>query len=159
MCGNNLIVFFFFTGILNYYSDCLGIWTQRTVVVRDGYLLVYGTDCSPYEYTPIRSYASLGRNTTPRRMPLHSSFLDLKSTTPIHQHDPANLTTPYYGEKAELIGCNSLGRLKDSSSIEFRLPLRHLNLMASSLAPRAFCLSYRQNGNTAIPVAIFQVFA
>lgn len=135
-----------FSGILNYYSDCLGIWTQRTVAVRDGCLLVYGPDCTPYDYTPARSYASLGRTPTPRR----GIIPDVKN---VDSRD----YTPDQSYKL-----NSLNRLNGFlcgvGGAEFRLPLRHLNLMPSSLAARAFSLSYRQNGNGSVPVATFQVF-
>lgn len=154
----HLICRCYVSGILNHYSECLGIWTQRTVAVRDGSLLVYGPDCTPYDYTPARSYASLGRTPTPRRLHYSNS----KSNNEVTAGQINGFSTPeqqYFANKTTIPGSNSLGRLNSTmcGGAEFRLPLRHLNLMPSTQGVRAFSLSYRQNGNGAVPVATFQV--
>lgn len=108
---------------------------------------MYGADCTPYDYTPARSYASLGRTPTPRR----GIISDVKGIDSSREYTPD-----------QCYKLNSLNRLNGFlcgvGGAEFRLPLRHLNLMPSSLAARAFSLSYRQNGNGSVPVATFQVF-
>lgn len=127
------MVFFFVPGTLNYYCSILGIWSQKQVCVREGCLFVY-EDTLPFPHTPARGYASLGRPSS-KRIPLQYTRSDSSSNPSV---------ADFFGYS----GSHSLGRARGAAlaGLEFRLPLRHLNLMPSTNAPLAFTLSHRQNG-------------
>lgn len=97
-------------------------------------------DASPDDLT----FPGMGRG--PGHVPLHHTCSD--STPSI-----------YLPAEGPFSGVQSLGRARGAAlaGLEFRLPLRHLNLIPNTLAPRAFSLSYRQHANESAPVAVFQV--